>query len=116
MVNSIGFPVTTLTVFIVLVVTGIIIDLYAHKSDRVISIKDAALWSIFWVGVSVSFGIFLYYSHGYDTASLFFAGYILEKTLSIDNLFVFMAIFGVSGMNIPVHLRHRVLYWGIFFF
>lgn len=114
MVNStIGFPVTTLAVFIVLVVAGIIIDLYAHKSDEVISLKDATMWSIFWIAVSTAFGGFLYFSHGSETASLFFAGYLLEKTLSVDNLFVFMAIFGVAGMNIPVHLRHRVLYWGI---
>lgn len=109
--NSIGFPVITLTVFAVFVITGILIDLYYHKSDQQITIKDATLWSIFWIFVSFLFGIFLYYQHGSDVASLFFAGYLLEKSLSVDNLFVFMAIF--SWFAIPDNLRHRVLYWGI---
>jgi tellurite resistance protein TerC len=113
MVDTIGFPVTTLAVFIVLVVTGIVIDLYSHKADQPITIKNAAWWSVFWVFVSCLFGTFLYFNHSPETASLFFAGYILEKTLSIDNLFVFMAIFGAAAFNIPENLRHRVLYWGI---
>lgn len=113
MVDTIGFPVTTLAVFIVLVVTGIVIDLYSHKADQPITIKNAAWWSVFWVFVSCLFGAFLYFNHSPETASLFFTGYILEKTLSIDNLFVFMAIFGTAGFCIPEHLRHRVLYWGI---
>lgn len=113
MVDTIGFPVTTLAVFILLVVTGIVIDLYSHKADKPITIKNAAWWSVFWVFVSCLFGAFLYFNHSPDIASLFFAGYILEKTLSVDNLFVFMAIFGAAAFNIPENLRHRVLYWGI---
>lgn len=113
MVYTIGFPVTTLVVFILLVVTGIVIDLYSHKADKPITIKNAAWWSVFWVFVSCLFGAFLYFNHSPETASLFFAGYILEKTLSVDNLFVFMAIFGAAAFNIPENLRHRVLYWGI---
>ena len=111
MENTIGFPVITLMVFIFFVVAGILIDLYYHKSDQEITIKDAALWSIFWILVSFVFGMFLYWQHGSDVASLFFAGYILEKSLSVDNLFVFAAIF--SWFAIPSDLRHRVLYWGI---
>lgn len=111
--TTIGFPVTTLGVFIFLVVTGIVIDLYAHKADEPITIKNAACWSVFWVFVSCLFGTFLYFNHSPETASLFFAGYILEKTLSVDNLFVFMAVMGGAFFAIPEHLRHRVLYWGI---
>lgn len=113
MLDTIGFPVTTYALFAFLVVTGIIIDLYSHKSNEVITIRDAGLWSIFWVAVSAVFGIYLYFAISPEMSSLFFAGYLLEKTLSVDNLFVFMAIFGAAGFSIPEHLRHRVLYWGI---
>ena len=93
MLDTIGFPVTTYVLFAFLVVTGIIIDLYSHKSNEVITIRDAGLWSIFWVAVSAVFGIYLYFAISPEMSSLFFAGYLLEKTLSVDNLFVFMAIF-----------------------
>jgi tellurite resistance protein TerC len=113
MLDTIEFPVITYAIFAFIVITGIIIDLYSHKSDAVITVRDAGLWSIFWVALSVVFGIYLYFAHGSEMSSLFFSGYILEKALSVDNLFVFMAIFGVAGFSIPENLRHRVLYWGI---
>lgn len=107
----IGFPVTTTIVFVLLVVTGLVIDFNSHKNDEVVSLKSAINWSIFWVSVAVVFGIYLFFAHGSTTSSLFFTGYILEKVLSIDNLFVFMAIF--SWFSIPDNHRHRILYYGI---
>nr|WP_314477766.1 TerC/Alx family metal homeostasis membrane protein [uncultured Campylobacter sp.] len=68
-------------------------------------------WSVFWIAVSVAFGGYLYFARGSETMSLYFAGYILEKSLSVDNLFVMMAIF--SWFKIPEIYRHRVLYFGI---
>lgn len=108
---SFGFPIETLMVFIILSVGAIAIDLFAHNNNKTISLKNASLWSLFWVGVSLTFGIYLWIHHGNDVASLFFTGYALEKVLSVDNLFVMMAIF--SWFKIPEALRHRVLYWGI---
>ena len=87
------------------------IDLFAHKHDEKILLKQAGIWSIFWIGVSVLFGIYLYFERGSEIASLYFAGYALEKSLSVDNLFVMMAIF--SWFNIPEIYRHRVLYFGV---
>lgn len=107
----IGFPVTTTIVFVLLVVTGLVIDFSAHKKDRVISLRSAINWSIFWVLTAVIFGIYLFFAHGATTSSLFFTGYILEKVLSVDNLFVFMAIF--SWFSVPENHRHRILYYGI---
>lgn len=106
-----GFPPLTMFVFSTLVIGGIALDLYRHKANEKISLQDAALWSIFWVAVSVAFGLFLYFEYGSETASLFFTGYALEKVLSVDNLFVFMAIF--TWFSIPDGYRHRILYWGI---
>ena len=111
--TTIGFPVITMVVFSAFVIAGILIDLFYHRSDKVISLKDATIWTIFWVLLACVFGVFLYFNHGSETAGLFFTGYVLEKALSVDNLFVFMAIFGAAGFAIPENLRHRVLYWGI---
>lgn len=62
-------------------------------------------------GDFLAFAGFLYVQHGAEVASLFVTGYALEKVLSVDNLFVFMAIF--AWFKVPDGLRHRVLYWGI---
>jgi len=101
----------TAVVFVSLAVAAFAIDFFAHKKDEKISLKQAALWSIFWIGVAAAFGGYLYLAAGSEAASLFFAGYILEKSLSIDNLFVMAAIF--SWFRMPEIYRHRVLYFGI---
>jgi len=109
--THIGFPVETVTVFIALSLGAIFIDLFMHRHDKPISLKSAALWSVFWVIVAMAFAGFLYVHHGAEVASLFVTGYALEKVLSVDNLFVMMAIF--SWFSVPDRFRHRVLYWGI---
>ncbi|MDD9849939.1 tellurium resistance protein TerC, partial [Escherichia coli] len=75
------------------------------------TLKNAVFWSIFWVVVAMAFAGFLYVHHGAEVASLFVTGYALEKVLSVDNLFVMMAIF--SWFAVPDRFRHRILYWGI---
>jgi tellurite resistance protein TerC len=109
--TAIGFPPLTIAVFVGIALAAILLDLYTHDNSKPVTLRSAALWSVFWVVVSLAFGVFLYYHHGPEVASLFITGYALEKVLSVDNLFVFMAIF--SWFAIPDHLRHRVLYWGI---
>ncbi|ROR15196.1 TerC/Alx family metal homeostasis membrane protein [Erwinia sp. JUb26] len=109
--THIGFPTETVIVFVVLAVGAILIDLFMHRDDKPISLKSAALWSLFWVAVALGFAGFLYIHHGAEVASLFVTGYALEKVLSVDNLFVMMAIF--SWFAVPDRYRHRVLYWGI---
>ena len=64
-----------------------------HRDDKPITLARASIWSVFWVAISVAFAGFLYVQHGAEVASLFLTGYALEKALSVDNLFVFMAIF-----------------------
>ena len=109
--TAIGFPPMTLAVFIGLAIIALAIDLLTHNKDKPVTLKNATIWSIFWVAISFVFAGFLYVNHGPEVASLFVTGYALEKVLSVDNLFVFMAIF--SWFKIPDGLRHRVLYWGI---
>lgn len=91
--THIGFPAETVIVFVTLAVGAIFIDLFMHRHDKPISLKSAALWSVFWVVVAMAFAGFLYLHHGAEVASLFVTGYALEKVLSVDNLFVMMAIF-----------------------
>ena len=102
----------TAIVFIAMATIAFSIDFFAHKHDEKISLKQAVIWSIFWVGVSVLFGIYLYVMRGSEMASLYFAGYALEKSLSVDNLFVMMAIF--SWFSVPEIYRHRVIFRLIF--
>lgn len=109
--THLGFPIETVSVFIILAVGAIVIDLVMHRNDSVISLKSAALWSLFWVAVAMAFAGFLLAHHGVEVASLFVTGYALEKVLSVDNLFVMMAIF--SWFGVPDRYRHRVLYWGV---
>ena len=89
-----------------IVVIALIVDLYAHRADKAISMRDAALWSVFWVALSLGFAFYVGKSHGVDDAYLFLAGYTLEKALSVDNLFVFIAIFSAfsktSNRHIPI--------------
>ncbi|MBK5143186.1 TerC/Alx family metal homeostasis membrane protein [Budviciaceae bacterium BWR-B9] len=109
--TSLGFPIETVLVFIGIALAAIFIDLYAHRKDTVLSLKSAVLWSIFWIVTALIFGGYLYIHHGENVASLYITGYVLEKALSVDNLFVMMAIF--SWFAVPDVYRHRLLYWGI---
>lgn len=97
--------------FVGLVVAALLIDLFAHKQDKPVSLRDATMWSIFWIALSVAFAGYITYSHGKDQGMLFLTGYFLEKSLSVDNLFVFIAIF--SSFAIKPEFQHRVLYYGI---
>lgn len=109
--THIGFPPLTMAVFVGLAVGALLIDMVTHRGDKPISLAKASMWSIFWIAISLAFAGFLYIQHGPEVASLFVTGYALEKVLSVDNLFVFMAIF--AWFKVPDGLRHRVLYWGI---
>ncbi len=103
--------ITTILVFITILVIGITSDLYVHRNVQEISFKDATIWSIIWVLLSAGFAGYLAAFDSVHTSQLFITGYILEKVLSVDNLFVFMAIF--AWFNIASKDAHRILYWGI---
>lgn len=109
--HHLGFPIETVLVFAALCIGALLVDMFMHRENKAIPLKSAALWSLFWVAVSLAFAGFLYVHHGEETATLFLTGYALEKVLSVDNLFVIMAIF--SWFSVPDGMRHRVLYWGI---
>jgi len=89
----------------------IAIDLFAHRGDRVDSRRRALVWSVVWIAVSVVFGVFVGMRFGAPAAEQFFAAYLLEKSLSVDNLFLFVVVFG--ALSIPTSEQRRVLTWGI---
>lgn len=97
--------------FIGLITFCFAIDLSVHKrkpSDRLYS---AVLWSAFWIGLALAFNLWVYFRFGKEDALAFLAGYLVEKSLSVDNLFVFLLIF--KAFQIPHQYRHDVLFWGI---
>lgn len=106
-----SFPLEVVAVFFSVVALSVYLDLFAHRNSQTISIKDAFLWSMFWIGLALAFYGYLFWRFSPEYANLYLAGYVLEKSLSIDNLMVFMAIFASFG--IVDKLQHRILYWGI---
>ena len=105
------YSIVEVLLFASLVVGALLLDLYAHKQDKAISMRDAALWSVFWIVLSLCFAVYVGYEHGRAQGMLFVTGYFLEKSLSVDNLFVFIAVF--SSFAIRPEFQHRVLYFGI---
>lgn len=111
MEQHIGFPIETVAIFAAVVLFSLWLDLRLHRDDKDISIPNALAWSLFWIFLAIGFYFYLKIHHSPEFADLFLAGYILEKSLSVDNLMVFVAIFASFGIR--GGLQHRVLYFGI---
>jgi tellurite resistance protein TerC len=88
------------------------IDLFlVNRKARVITIKSALIWSAIWIGTALLFNVWVYYELGTQKALEYFTAYVLEKSLSVDNLFVFLVVFSYFG--IAPKYQPRVLRWGI---
>ena len=110
-------PLWAWILFYVLVLLMLIIDLksFGRKGQHEVSIREALTMTAVWIGVSMVFcaGIYwLYPVDSHEKAMEFLAGYLIEKSLSMDNLFVFLMLFTFFG--IPRKYQHEVLFWGIF--
>ena len=103
--------VTEVVLFCVLIIVCLWCDLHAHQADKPVSARNAAIWSCIWVGLALVFAGYIGYSFGSEQVQLFLTGYLLEKSLSVDNLFVIMAIF--SSFAVKDAFQHRVLYYGV---
>jgi tellurite resistance protein TerC len=82
-----------------------------HRKSKEISVKEALAWTGIWVFMAFLFNVFVYYQIGEEKAFEFFTGYLIEKSLSVDNIFVIILIF--SYFNVPPAYQHKVLFWGI---
>ncbi|HXU06676.1 MAG TPA: TerC family protein [Polyangia bacterium] len=95
---------------VVLVMLGLDLGVF-HRKAHAIRTREAAVWSAVWISVALLFNLGIYLYSGSDRALEFFQAWLIEKALSVDNLFVFLVAF--SYFAVPAHLQHRVLFWGI---
>lgn len=90
----------------------LVVDLKVfNRKLHKISIKEALIWSGVWITLALIFNVGVYFWHGREAALQFFTGYLIEKSLSIDNLFVFLLLF--TYFKVPAKYQHEVLFWGI---
>lgn len=93
-----------------LVAVLLAIDLFAHREHSE-SQRSAVIWSVIWIGAGLAFNVFVWSTMGGQAAQEYLAAYLIEKSLSLDNLFVFLIIF--QSLGIPKRFQHDVLFWGI---
>jgi len=82
-----------------------------HRREHEVSVREALAWTAVWVALAMTFNVVIYFWRGQEVALEFLTGYVIEKALSVDNIFVFLLIFTYFGVA-PIH-QHRVLFWGI---
>jgi len=110
--NAIEYPFWVWIFFFVIVLVALFVDIgivnrHSHAPTR----KETFVWSAVWVSLALAFNGFVFYMFGLAQAKLFFTGYLIELSLSVDNLFVFLLIF--NFFKVPKKYQHRVLFWGI---
>jgi tellurite resistance protein TerC len=99
-------------IFNVFVVLMLVLDLAVfHRKPHAIRFREALLFSVMWVSLAAMFAVFVYYWRGRATSLEFVTGYLVEESLSVDNLFVFLLIF--RYFRVPSNYQHKVLFWGI---
>ena len=109
--ETIGSPLLW-AAFIAFVLAMLAIDLGVfHRKAHEISLKEAGIWSAVWVALAAVFNIGVYFWFGAQRALEFTTGYLIEKALAVDNIFVFVVIF--STFAVPAIYQHRVLFWGV---
>lgn len=82
-----------------------------HRKSHTVSVKEALIWSVVWISLSLLFNVGIYFWLGANPALEFFTGYLIEKSLSVDNIFIFVLIF--SALQVPASYQHRILFWGV---
>ena len=98
--------------FLLFVLLMLALDLGVfHRKSHEVKIKEALVWSAVWIGLALIFNVGVWYFIGKEKAIEFLTGYVIEKSLSVDNLFVFIMVF--SYFNVDTKYQHKVLFWGI---
>jgi tellurite resistance protein TerC len=88
------------------------LDLFVfHRKAHEVKMKESVLWTLFWIALSLLFNLAVYWKMGQGPALEFLTAYLIEKSLSVDNLFVFLMIF--NYFHIPLQYQHKILFWGI---
>lgn len=100
-------------VFNIFIIAMLLVDLVVfHREEHEESVKEALIWTGVWITLALIFGVGVYYYMGSGSALDYYTGYLIEKSLSVDNIFVFLLVF--SYFNVPAKYQHKVLFWGIF--
>jgi len=111
--TAIEYPFWVWVFFFAVVLTALFIDVgIVNRRSHAPSRKETVSWSIVWVSLALGFCGFVFWQFGLAHAKLFLTGYLIEMSLSVDNLFVFLLIF--AYFKVPKKYQHRVLFWGIF--
>jgi len=98
--------------FTVFVLAMLALDLGVfHRKQHVVNVREALVWTSVWISLAMLFNVGVYFWFGPQRALEFLTGYLIEKALSVDNVFVFLVVF--SSFAIPPKLQHRVLFWGV---
>lgn len=109
--TSVGTPLLY-TAFVTFVLVMLAVDLgVVRKNAREVGFREALVWSLVWVSLAALFNLWVYVEFGRERALEFLAGYLVEESLSVDNIFVFLVLF--SYFAVPRQLQHRVLFYGI---
>ncbi|HYN84005.1 MAG TPA: TerC family protein [Pyrinomonadaceae bacterium] len=107
-----GYPVWAWAGFAIFILTMLALDLgILNRKAHAITYREAATWSAIWVSLALVFAGLVFWQQGRLTGVEFLTGYVIELSLSVDNLFVFLLIFGY--FNVPAKYQHRVLFWGV---
>lgn len=96
--------------FVVMIMLFIDLGIF-NKTPHEVKTKEALIWTGVWVALAMAFNVFVYFTRGPQSGIDFFTGYLVEKSLSVDNIFVFITIF--KTFKVPLKFQHRVLFWGI---
>jgi tellurite resistance protein TerC len=107
-----GAPITLWLIFAAVVIALLAFDLgVLHRKDRAISVRESLYLSAFYITAGLLFGLFVAFQRGTEAGTLYVTGFLVEKTLAMDNVFIIAMIF--SWLAIPREYQHRVLFWGI---
>jgi len=105
-------PIHVWAIFAVVIVAALLIDLALfHRKPHQIPIREALIEIAAWIGLALAFNVWIFFLSGKESALQFFTGYVVEQSMSIDNIFMFILIF--ESLDIPHRSRHKVLYYGV---
>ncbi|MGQ0540427.1 MAG: TerC family protein [Blastocatellia bacterium] len=110
--TAIEYPYWVWVLFFSIVLVALFVDIgIVNRKSHAPTRKETIGWSFVWVSLALGFNVFILWQFGIDHAKLFLTGYLIELSLSVDNLFVFLLIF--TFFKVPKKFQHRVLFWGI---
>jgi tellurite resistance protein TerC len=104
-------PLWAWAAVLAVIVAMLAVDLFAHRDAHVVTVREAALWSALWVALGLGFGAVVWTAYGAEAGTQYYAGYLVEKSLAVDNVFVFALIF--TYFAVPREYQHRVLFYGV---